>query len=136
MKPRVLIADSNVKSLGLYKRIFPSIGIDIEVAEDGLDCLHKLHDFLPELVILELELLWGGGDGVIALMGEDVSTSPVVLVTEHAQPELLARKLGYPVVDCLRKPFAPNVLVAKIQSTLAIRRNRHHAVKVSSAHAD
>lgn len=119
MKRRILIADSDVKSRSSCKQNLPGMGLDVEVASDGLDCLQKLRDCPPDLVVLDFELLWGGGDGVVALMQEEVCTPPILLVTKRAQPKRLARQLGHPVEDGLRKPIEFDELAAKIQCVLA-----------------
>ena len=41
-------------------------GYRVQTASDGLECLGKLRQYLPSLLILDMSLLWGGGDGVLA----------------------------------------------------------------------
>jgi hypothetical protein len=62
-------------------------------------------------LILDLQLLWGGGEGVLARMREDadIPLTPVVLVSTTATTDYLA-----PVVGCLTKPFRLKALVEQV----------------------
>ena len=88
----------------------------VETALDGLDCLDKLRRYTPDILVVEQELPWGGGDGVLARMREqtDVPIVPVVLITAAGSegpmplPSLVSR--------CLRKPFALPMLLHSIRT--------------------
>ena len=48
---------------------------------NGNDCLRKLRQLTPAVVVLDLELRWGGGDGVLAWLRQESPgpRMPVVL---------------------------------------------------------
>src|SRR5262245_54616471 len=70
---RVRVADPDPRYLTHCKAAFHRAGFEAETAGDGLDCVEKLRDSAPDALVLEPDLLWGGGEGVLAAMYEDES---------------------------------------------------------------
>ncbi|REJ65736.1 MAG: response regulator [Planctomycetota bacterium] len=111
MKPRLLIAESDVCLADDYRHFFWKRGFDVETADDGLQCLDMLQQCPPHALILDYDLAWGGGDGVLARMREDchLTSIPVLVITDSASVHVngSARHAlgGAPVVACFRKPF-------------------------------
>src|SRR5205823_2779004 len=64
---RVLIADSDRGLARLCRRALEGSGSAVETAADGLECLSRLRAFRPNLLVLEPELPWGSGEGVLAV---------------------------------------------------------------------
>lgn len=94
MKTRLLIADSDQSMLPLYERYFSANDCDVEIAAGGVECIDKLSRFQPDVVIVDMHLLWGGADGVLAAMQEDNSLAhiPVVLIdASNMTQEVVAR---------------------------------------------
>ena len=82
---------------------------------------NKTRDCPLDLVVLEFELLVGKGDRVISLMQEVCCTPLVILITKRAQPKWLARQMGHPIEDGIRKPIEFDELAARIQYLVARR---------------
>ena len=83
MKPiRVLIADSDESLLACCREYLSQHGLEVATATSGLDCVAQLRTFVPDALVLEPELLWGGADGVLAVMEEDptVPRVPVLVL--------------------------------------------------------
>jgi len=78
---RVLIAGGDTEFLELEQRFLSHCGHDATIAHDGLECASILQHFIPDVVVIDCELLWGGSDGVVAIMLEDprLSQTPVIL---------------------------------------------------------
>ncbi len=71
----------------------------------------------PHVLVLDCELPWGDGAGVLACLREDGLSLPVILTTWKDAPE--ARLLAPPVVRCLRKFFPLPALLDAVDSVLA-----------------
>src|SRR5438067_11067086 len=71
MKQTLLIADGDAELCDLYEMFLTECGYEVEAASDGLDCLRKLRQVIPAVLVLDLELRWGGGDGVLARLREE-----------------------------------------------------------------
>src|SRR5262249_2199386 len=91
-------------------------GYETETASDGLDCVSKLRSFLPDVLVLDLDLLWGGGDGVLAHIREDATLPrvPVILMTPETCSDVSDDMLAAPVVAWLRKPVRLKALVDQV----------------------
>lgn len=105
--PAVLLAEADRELRYAYHWFLTRHGFDVETAADGLDCLAKLRRFVPDLVVLDLELPWGGGDGVLGVIREDTRFGPiqVLLTSAGASPEVLDKLAAPPVIKTLTKPF-------------------------------
>ena len=104
MKRRLLVADACFSQSERIEQFFTRRGYETDVAHDGLDCLAKIQHFAPDAVILDWDLPWGGGAGVLACMRElrSCANIPVILVTDYFSSELDTHE---PVVRCLQRPF-------------------------------
>jgi len=112
MKARVLVADSDASLARVYCLLLAHRGYEVHTASNGLDCLLKLCDVLPDILLLDRDLLWGGADGVIARIrdGSDLPCPSVVLTTGEGSSDALASLLVPPVTACLQKPFGLRAL--------------------------
>jgi two-component system phosphate regulon response regulator PhoB len=121
MKPTLLIADGDAELCDIYRRIITERGYHVETAVDGLDCMAKLRRVKPAAVVLDLELPWGGGDGVLAWLREDKAASgAAVILTATAARSIDALMVSEPpVVGYLHKPFALPALLEKVRSAVA-----------------
>jgi CheY-like chemotaxis protein len=113
--PTVLFADADREFRDVYAWLLSSYGFRVETAADGLECLGKLRHFVPDLLILNLELPWGGGEGVLAVM-EDPRLLParVVLTSAVASAQALDGLASPPRIQGLSKPFRLSTLVERM----------------------
>ena len=113
--PTVLCADADRELRDVYVWLLSSYGFRVETADDGLECLAKLRQFVPDLLLLDLELPWGGGDGVLEVMRGNPSLLParVVLTSSVAPAHVLDGLVSPPAVQALAKPFQLSALVER-----------------------
>ena len=126
MKHRLLIANRDVEWRELYQRFFTELGYEVESSSDGLDCLAKLRHAAPAMLVLDLDLLWGGGDGVLAWLREEGSAPkiPVLLMGPPAALPDMTEFNEPPIVDYLPKPFTLTALLESIRSAVARKERR------------
>ena len=126
MKQTLLIADGDAELCDLCRRFLTARGYDVETSLDGLDCLEKLRRLEPAVLVLDPELLWGGGDGVLAWLREEslMPGIPVILTATAGYPQDFAEFTEPPVVDYLPKPFALTALLEKVRSAVAKKGHR------------
>jgi len=123
---RILVADGNEQLLDLLESFLLDRGHTVALARDGLACARELRRFRPEVVLLERHLLWGGSDGIIALMREQLgpATPPVILMTdrdEDACDDESSISLG---MESLTKPFRLSALTRSLDRAVARIRAR------------
>lgn len=104
---RVLIADGDEGFLEVAQDYLSSCGHEVNIARNGLEAVASLRRGLPNVVVLERELLWGGSDGVRALMRKVPGWSeiPLILTSSDAMPDDSNAVAGPPVVARLQKPY-------------------------------
>ncbi len=124
MSRTLLIAESDAELCDLYAMFFTEYGYEVETATDGLDCLEKLRRLSPSVLLLDQELHWGGGDGVLAWLREQRPRPdiPVVLTTQADYPPDVLSEFEPPVVKFLPKPFAVGLLLETVHTAATERR--------------
>lgn len=120
MNALALIAEGNPELGRMYRRFLTAHGYETALAVDGLDCVQQLGELHPDVLILDLDLNWGGGDGVLAWLREEACAPsvPVVLLATAGAPQLFAELGEPPVVACLAKPFTLAALLRCVHSAL------------------
>jgi len=129
MRQRLLIADRDAERCEVVRRFLTERGYAVETSTDGLSCVAKLRQVIPNLLVLDLELLWGGGDGVLAWLREESPAPrfPVLLTATAADPLAMAACNEPPVVDYLPKPFALAGLLERIRIAVGKMERRERA---------
>ncbi len=114
---RVLIADSDEYLLTWYGDYLMEHGFSVASATSGLDCVKRLRAFEPDVLVLEPDIAWGGGDGVLALMHEhgDVPLVPVMVLTHGCPSAMLYSMAPYGVDDYQKKPMTPERMADRIR---------------------
>lgn len=126
MKLRLLATDPDPILLEIYRAYFPSFGFAVATADDGVECLELLREFLPDVLILSLELTWGGAEGVLAIVREETAMRPIpiLLTIDGINQSKAVTLLRPPVIKLLEKPFRLRDLRAIIEATLHSQADR------------
>jgi len=120
MKPVLLLALGDAERCQVNRQYLGEHGYEVITSADGLDCVQKVRKHRPDVVVLDLELRWGGGDGVLALLREEGGTlPPVVLTAPGTASGRLLELCGPPVVHFLVHPFPLPLLLDSIRSALS-----------------
>jgi DNA-binding NtrC family response regulator len=80
MAARYLIADHDPSLREECRRCLCARGHDVAVAADGLQCLEQLREVSPQVLVLDPDLVWGGGAGVLDCLSAESPVSPVTVV--------------------------------------------------------
>ena len=117
---RVLMADPDESLPPVYREPLSREGFELGTAVSGLECVARLRERVPDVLVLEPQLPWGGGDGVLAMMGEvpQLATVPVMVLTSCHDPHVLNRVARFPVSSYHLKPLAPDRLAARLRTLL------------------
>jgi DNA-binding response OmpR family regulator len=130
MSPTLLVAEGDAELCEIFQSYLSALGYEVETASNGLDCAETLRRMTPAALVLDRELCWGGGDGVLAWLREDKTRLdiPVVLTTMAVgySPET-AEDLNPPIVKSLRKPFALRTPFESVQAIVANQARRMEA---------
>ena len=122
MDATLLIADNDARRGGELLRFFAESGFLVAAAGNGLECLAKLIALEPDVLVIELGISWGGGDGVIARLndGLPVGKKPLVLVMGDSPTRVLSARTGVAPCNCFPQPFRKADLLDRILRELAV----------------
>ncbi len=88
MNPVLLVDDNPVQQLAISKIILLN-GLDVIVANDGIEALRKVHFYLPRLVILDILLPEMNGYEVCRRIKNNKSTESIPVVIFSAKSEVV-----------------------------------------------
>jgi DNA-binding NtrC family response regulator len=119
MSSHVLMAVPDLPGVAPHQAFLARQGLEVALSGDGLDCAEQLRRNRPDVLVLALNLPWGRGEGVLALMTEgELPRVPVVLLSEQSYLPRLS--LGrYPVQTYLPWPTPPRLLLQAIRAVLS-----------------
>ena len=102
---RVLMADPDVSLSPVYREPLSREGFELVTAESGLECVARLRERVPDVLVLEPHMPWGGGDGILAIMGEspDLAAVPVMILTSCRDAHVLKCVARFPISDYHRQ---------------------------------
>jgi CheY-like chemotaxis protein len=131
MRRSLLIAEADRSRCGVYESYFSSVGYRVETVSDGMACMNRLRETCPDLLLLDHQLPWGGGDGVLACIREDKTfvRVPVVLFADFIPFQEMSRLLIRPVIRCLEKRCSVQTLRYCVDSALALSDVRRTAYR-------
>jgi DNA-binding NtrC family response regulator len=124
---RILLADPDDRLLATHRTYLAQNGYLVAACSDALQCADLLRSFRPDLLVLDPDLPWGQGEGVLSLMADgDLPAVPVVVLTRGPCPEGLAPAGRYPVWSVLAKPVPPGRLADNIRWAFAAGAGYNH----------
>jgi len=121
-KLRFLIVDDEADYRRLLSRLIRDAYPEAEIAEaaDGFEAGHKVHAFLPTIVLLDLNLPGVDGFKICELIRGDADLKgiKILAVTAYNTEEARARVLAAGADDFLGKPFEAAELNRKMENLL------------------
>jgi signal transduction histidine kinase len=123
-KPRILIVDDTPSARLLNGSVLAKEGYDLEYACDGTDCLAKLDQFKPDVIISDIVMPGMDGFAMCRAIKNDPRHRhiPVILLSSLDQKEDLIRGLEDGADEFLPKPAHPAELRARVRTMLRIKR--------------
>ena len=85
---RLLIASADRRLLRTVVALFDP-ECEVRTAGTGLECVRKLRDGPPDLLVLVPPILWGGEAGVVAVMADDPALHrvPILVLPDPVGPD-------------------------------------------------
>lgn len=116
MDMRVLIADPDGNLLEQYAWYLREFGIQVVTASSALECVNHLRDFRPHILVLDPDLPWGRGEGVLDLMQseQDVPLVPVIVLSSLPHSAGLHHLGAIEVAEYHQKPLLPRDMLAAV----------------------
>jgi DNA-binding response OmpR family regulator len=123
---RVLVIDDGVDELAVLELVLGNEGFLVETAEGGESGLAKARVAPPDVVLLDLHMPGLDGFGVLERLKEDPRTASVsvIVVSGSADEGDVVRALELGATDYVAKPYAVEILLARMRAVLRSRREK------------
>src|SRR6185312_14387976 len=121
MNARILFVDDEVDVFRFYGSLLKAEGYTVRYAKSGDQAFSLAKEAPPDLVISDVSMADGDGFSLIARLRGHKSTSrlPIILMSGvRVGPDEQAEGLDHGADDYLPKPFAPDLLRAKVSTVL------------------
>ncbi len=132
--PKVLIVEDNSElRLFLYNSMIDSY--HVFEAEDGNDALVKIRENEPDIVVTDLMMPNMDGIELINHIRHDFTMShlPVIMLTAKHSPDDRIKAMEYGADSYITKPFNIDLLLARIDNLLTLRRKLARKFAVQSS---
>ncbi len=119
---RILVVDDSADNLFLVQSILEEEGYDITLATNGADCLVRVEQSPPDLVLLDVMMPEMDGLEVTKRIRENRNLPfiPILLITAHDEPSAV-KGLDSGADDFIRKPVEVDELLARVRSLLRLK---------------
>jgi chemosensory pili system protein ChpA (sensor histidine kinase/response regulator) len=121
--PLVMVVDDSLTVRKITSRLMTREGYRVETAKDGVDALEKMHDILPDIVLLDVEMPRMDGFELARVMRNDarLKSVPIIMITSRTADKHRNHALEIGVNVYLGKPFQEAVLLSHIADLLGER---------------
>ncbi len=113
-RPLVLIVDDDKFNRHILAEFLKEMGFDVITASDGMEGWERYIEYLPELVISDLNMPQMDGIALLSQIKKHNKNQVVFLVTGYYDQDQLAGDTDYYPDVCLNKPFT----IADLQSSI------------------
>jgi CheY-like chemotaxis protein len=119
--PKVLVVDDSVTVRKVVERALEARSIQVLSAASGLEAIERIERETPDLVICDVIMPDKDGYEICAFVKThpELGKTPVLLISGIVNGAVLERAARVQSDDVMRKPFAAEELVRKIDSFLA-----------------
>ena len=116
MTHRILVADDEPDITELLTYNFSEAGYEVLTASDGIAAVSLAQRWLPEAIVLDLDLPGLDGFAVCEMLRVLPSTRdiPILMLSAFASEQFRAVSLGLGANDYMTKPFSPRDVVAHV----------------------
>jgi len=129
--PKVLIVDDEPSSLELLDVYLSEKGYEISCAVDGRECLTKVADFDPQVIVLDVRLPDASGLEILKELKKRKNPPHVIIVTAFHDMETTIRAMKFGAFEYIPKPIDVDDLEAAIKRAVDLSKNRAGGLTVS-----
>lgn len=120
---KLLLVDDEPLNLKLYEKMLKDHDSQIITATNGQDCLDKVREHFPDLILLDWNMPVMDGIQALEILKKDETTKdiPVLMITGvMTSSEDLAFAMSVGAIDFLKKPFDKLELSARVRNILLL----------------
>ncbi|OZA31100.1 MAG: hybrid sensor histidine kinase/response regulator [Hydrogenophilales bacterium 17-61-9] len=121
--PMILVVDDSLTVRKITTRLLTREGFRVDSAKDGVDALEKMHDLVPDVVLLDVEMPRMDGFELARVMRSDarLKSVPIIMITSRTADKHRNHALEIGVNVYLGKPYQEQQLLDSIAGQLEQR---------------
>jgi len=121
--PVVMVVDDSITMRKVTGRVLERHDYEVATAKDGVDALEKLHERVPDLMLLDIEMPRMDGYELATQMKSDprLRDVPIIMITSRTGDKHRQRAFDIGVDRYLGKPYQEAELLAQIGEVLEQR---------------
>lgn len=118
--PMVLVVDDSLTVRKITTRLLTREGFRVDSAKDGVDALEKMHDLVPDVVLLDVEMPRMDGFELARVMRADARLKdvPIIMITSRTADKHRNHAMEIGVNVYLGKPYQEQQLLDHIAQQL------------------
>lgn len=122
-RPLVLVVDDSITMRKVSARVLEREGYEVHSAKDGLDALEQMHERIPDLILLDLEMPRMDGYEFAGYVRGDARFQkiPIIVITSRVGEKHRARAFELGVNRYLGKPYQEIEMISSVAELLAER---------------
>ncbi len=124
MKTRLLLIDDEKQFIEPLSERLKNRGFNVDVAVNGDQALHMIHNNRYEVVLLDVLMPGESGLKIYTKIRKVDQSIPVIMLTGHADMKTAIKEVRNGVFDYLIKPIQIDELIETIHLALEHRLNR------------
>ncbi|RKZ66541.1 MAG: histidine kinase, partial [Gammaproteobacteria bacterium] len=119
-KTTIMVVDDSITIRKVTERMLTRYGIEVVLAKDGVDATNQLQDFVPDLMLLDIEMPRMDGFEVASFVRNDerLKELPIIMITSRTGSKHKEKAMEIGVNQYLGKPFQEDDLVSNINEIL------------------
>lgn len=114
---KVLVVEDEYAISQVLKVYLQKVGYEVVQVYDGNDVLEKYHEFLPDLILLDVMLPNKDGWEILKEIRKE-SNCPVIMLTALGDVNYRLEGLNIGADDYIAKPFVADEVVARVKAVL------------------
>jgi DNA-binding response OmpR family regulator len=120
-RPRVLVVDDDAFIRRPLEFILRNEGFEPLTAVDGNECLERLAETRPDLIILDVMMPGRDGFDVCKTIKQEARYAeiPIILLSARGQEHDRERGLCLGAAEFMTKPYSPSELVRRVRELLS-----------------
>jgi CheY-like chemotaxis protein len=115
---RILVVDDNSNTRALFRAILAKNGFAVAEAKEGQEALEQIHEFTPNVVLLDIMMPGVAGNELVETIKEWHPEMEVIMITSIDQEEIKQECLEKGAFDLLVKPVTQEQLLSTIHRAL------------------
>lgn len=121
MPKRIMIVEDDPDMADIIKLVMEDAGYETIPIYSGRECLHRIKEVKPDLVLLDIMMPEMDGWEVHRRLKEDEETKDIPIIAVTAKTQSIDKMIGLHVVgvsDYITKPFGRKELVDSVKKVL------------------